>query len=61
MASFDLDGADLVVRLSALEKLGAMRGDVRIPLAAVRDVRVSDRYAPGVAERISGALGSSRA
>lgn len=43
MARFDLDGADLVVRLSALERLGAMRGDVRIPLAAIRNVRVSDR------------------
>jgi len=34
---------DLVVRLSRLEKLGAMRGDVRVPLAAVRAVRVTDQ------------------
>ena len=42
MASFDLKDNDLVIKLSPLEKLGALRGDVRIPLAAIREVRVSD-------------------
>ncbi|TMD03268.1 MAG: hypothetical protein E6J03_07795 [Chloroflexi bacterium] len=42
MAELIVDGDTLVVRLSALEKLGAMRGDVRVPLRAVRDIRVSD-------------------
>jgi hypothetical protein len=32
----------LRVRLSALEKLGAMRGDVRVPLVTVTEVRVTD-------------------
>jgi hypothetical protein len=43
VAKFVIEGSDLVVRLSMLEKLGAMRGDVRVPLATVRDVRVSDQ------------------
>jgi len=42
MAELRLDGTDLVVRLSALEKLGAVRGDVRVPLRAITTVRVSD-------------------
>jgi hypothetical protein len=42
MATLDVDGNNLVVRLSALEKIGALRGDIRLPLAAVCDVRVSD-------------------
>jgi hypothetical protein len=42
VADLTVDGGDLVVRLSSLEKLGAFRGDVRIPLSAVRTVRVSD-------------------
>ena len=41
MAELVLDGSDLVVRLSRLEKLGAFRGDVRLPLAAIAAVRVS--------------------
>jgi hypothetical protein len=32
----------LVVRLSPLEKLGAFRGDARVPLAGVYDIRVID-------------------
>ncbi len=30
------------MRLSTLEKLGAVRGDISIPLANIREVRVSD-------------------
>ena len=37
-----MTGAHLVVRLSRLEKLGAFHGDVRVPVAAVRAVRVAD-------------------
>ena len=36
MARLIIDGPDLVVGLSWLEKLGAFRGDVRVPLHAVR-------------------------
>ncbi len=37
MAKLVVDGPDLVVRLSWLEMLGAMRGNVRVPLTAVRE------------------------
>ena len=43
MARLVLDGNDLVVRLSAWEKLGALQGDVRVPRGSVRAVVVSDR------------------
>ena len=36
MARLIVDGADLVVGLSWLEKLGAVHGNVRVPLRAVR-------------------------
>lgn len=42
MADLRLEGADLVVHLKPLEKLGALRGDLRVPLSAVRAVRVSE-------------------
>ena len=35
MARLIVEGSDLVVGLSWLEKLGAFRGDVRVPLSAV--------------------------
>lgn len=41
MASVRIEGADLVVSLRPIEKLGALRGDVRIPLRSVRRVRVA--------------------
>jgi hypothetical protein len=43
MASITLDGDDLVVRLSRLEKLGAVSGDIRVPRRTVKDVRVTDQ------------------
>ena len=36
MAELIIDGPDLVVGLTWLEKLGAFRGNVRVPLHAVR-------------------------
>ena len=36
MATLIVDGPDLVVGLSWLEKLGAVHGNVRVPLQAVR-------------------------
>jgi hypothetical protein len=36
MASLIVDGPDLVVRLSPLEKLGALHHNVRVPLRTVR-------------------------
>lgn len=43
VAEIDLDGDDVVLRLSRLEKLGALRGDVRVPRAAVGRVRVASK------------------
>lgn len=43
MARLNADGPDLVVHLSLLEKLGALRGDVHVPLSAVRSVEVDPR------------------
>ncbi|GAA1937350.1 hypothetical protein [Kitasatospora viridis] len=43
MATVDVDGSYLVVRLSPLEKLGSLHGDLRIPLATVTEVRVSEQ------------------
>jgi len=40
MAKLIVDGPDLVVRLSSLEKLGAMHGDVRVPLSTVQSAEV---------------------
>jgi hypothetical protein len=40
MARFVVDGDQLVLRLSWLERLAAFRGDVRVPLSAVRAVEV---------------------
>jgi hypothetical protein len=40
MASLIVEGGDLVVRLSGWERAAAFRGDVRVPLAAVRSVAV---------------------
>ena len=34
-------GDEIVVTLNDLEKVGALRGDVRVPFTAVRSVRVS--------------------
>ena len=41
MARLEIEGTSLVLRLSLLERLGALSGPPRVPLAAVRDVRVT--------------------
>jgi hypothetical protein len=46
MAELRVEGSELVVELSELEKVGALRGDVRVPLASVRAVRVADDPRP---------------
>jgi hypothetical protein len=40
MARIYVDGPDLVVGLSLLEKLGAFRGNVRVPLSTIRSAEV---------------------
>src|ERR1700741_2690710 len=42
MAELRVEGSELVVELSELEKVGALRGDVRVPLSSVRAVRVAE-------------------
>jgi hypothetical protein len=42
-ARITVDGADLTVHLGPVDKALALRGDVRIPLASVQDVKVTDR------------------
>ena len=42
MAALTIQGSELVVTLSMLEKLGALHGDVRVPLTAVTGVRLTD-------------------
>ncbi len=42
MAQLVVDGADLVLRLSAAEKVEGLHGDLRVPLAAVGEVQVLD-------------------
>src|ERR1035441_5048530 len=61
MAALVVDGGDLVVRLSPLEKICTFRGNVRVPLTAVRAAAVDPqpwrsllslrrvRISPGVA------------
>lgn len=43
MARLLVEGSDLVVALSVLEKLGALRGDVRVPVSAVRSADAEAR------------------
>jgi hypothetical protein len=43
VARIRYDGDELVVRLGWLEKLGAFRGDVRVPRSSVREVRATER------------------
>jgi hypothetical protein len=41
VAQIVLDGDDVVIKLSPLEKLGAMRDDVRVPRSAISECRVT--------------------
>ncbi|MER5185098.1 hypothetical protein ABT009_43620 [Streptomyces sp. NPDC002896] len=41
MARLQVEGDELVLHLSAAERLGARRRDIRVPLAAVEDVAVT--------------------
>ncbi|HUY09808.1 MAG TPA: hypothetical protein VMW80_10250 [Candidatus Dormibacteraeota bacterium] len=43
MAEIQVEGDDLVLVLSRLEKVEGVHGDIRVPLSAVRDVEVVDR------------------
>ena len=42
MAALVVEGTDIVVKLSSLEKLGALRGNFRVPRSALREARVSE-------------------
>jgi hypothetical protein len=60
MAELEVEGDELVLHLSALEKLEAVHGDLRAPLSAVRGVEVlEDAHEPAdhgfkVGERLPG-------
>jgi len=43
VARLVVEASELIVRLSRLEKVLALRGDVAVPLSAVEDVSVVDR------------------
>ena len=43
MATLAVRGTDLCVELSPLEKIGALSGNVRVPLSSVEDVRIVDK------------------
>lgn len=43
MAELRIDGDDLVLSLSGLERVGAFHGSIRAPLSAVEDVAATDR------------------
>lgn len=42
MVDLRVDGGEIVVGLTRLEKVAALHGDVRVPVAAVRGVEVVD-------------------
>jgi hypothetical protein len=42
VATIRHEGDELVVKLNDLEKAGALRGEVRVPWASVRDVRATE-------------------
>ncbi|MGH7610987.1 MAG: hypothetical protein ACREN4_03100 [Candidatus Dormibacteria bacterium] len=42
MAEVQIDGDQLVVKMTGMEKLESMHGDLRVPLSSVRSVQVSD-------------------
>jgi len=42
MARLTIDDGDLALMLSKLERLGALHGDIRVPLGAVAEVAVTD-------------------
>src|SRR4051812_352575 len=42
MATLRREGDELVVLLNDLEKIGGLRSGPRVPLSAIRDVRVTD-------------------
>jgi hypothetical protein len=68
MATLRLDGDDLVLHLSWIEKVGALRGDLRVSRASVRTVdvvpspmrQVRGLRAPGTAVPFLLALGTFR-
>lgn len=43
MPELTIDGSELVVRMSAWERMAAMRGDIRVPLSAVTAVAIEPR------------------
>jgi hypothetical protein len=58
MAEFEVDGAELVLRLSTAEKIEGVHGDLRAPLAQVRRVEVLADAHGAVSPRTGTKLGT---
>jgi len=43
MAQLIVDRGDLVLRMSRLERIGGLHGDIRVPLGAVAEVAITER------------------
>jgi len=43
MATLNVRGSNLTVELSLLEKIGAISGDVSVPLGSIEDIRVVEK------------------
>ncbi len=60
MAELTIDGDDVVLRMSRLERLESVHGDLRVPLSAIRSIEVlEDAHEPvdrgfKVGERLPG-------
>jgi hypothetical protein len=46
MAELLVDGGELVLHLSATEKVGAVHGDLRVPLSSVRQLAPASAQVP---------------
>jgi hypothetical protein len=65
MAELQIEDSELALHLSTAEKVGAVHGDLRVPLSAVRRVEIlADAHEPAdhgikLGTRIPGGYGSS--
>ena len=46
VATLVIDGSDLAVKMSELERFEALHPDVRLPLSAIREIRAVDEAWP---------------
>ena len=58
MAELQVEGGELVLHLSAVEKVEGVHGDLRVPVAAVRGVEVLDDAHAPVGIRVGAKVGT---